>query len=233
LPLRGNAVNPGVGPLPFLRSGEISQNFYMSYKLPRCGCLLLSGVSHCKRALIPNPLRPPIMNLKPIISALALFALSAGAQTLHAEDSPRKFVQDFYDWYVPMAARSHSEDASNIALKKKSSVFSPELLKALKEDAVASSKSPGEIVGLDWDPFLNSQEQIERCVLGNTTPKGGAFRVEIYDILGGKKDKKPNIIAEVKQENGQWVFVNFWNPDGGNLLNELRELSKSRKKTAK
>ena len=173
------------------------------------------------------------MNLKPIISALALLALSAGAQTLHAEDSPRKFVQDFYDWYVPMTSRSHSEDASNIALKKKSAEFSAELLKALKEDALAASKSPGEIVGLDWDPFLNSQEQVDRCILGNITEKNGSFRVEVYDVLGGKKDKKPAVIPEVKQENGHWIFVNFWNPDGGDLLSELRELSKSRKKTPK
>ncbi|MEI9893091.1 MAG: DUF3828 domain-containing protein [Chthoniobacter sp.] len=169
------------------------------------------------------------MTWKPLIAALALFVSSAGAQTLHADDSPRQFVQDFYAWYIPMSAHTRSEDASNIALKKKSSFFSAELLKALQEDALAASKSPGEIVGLDWDPFLNSQEQIERCVIGNITPKNGAFRVDVYDILGGKKDKKPNIIAEVKQENGHWIFVNFWNPDGGNLLSELRELSKSRR----
>jgi len=173
------------------------------------------------------------MTLKPIIAAVVLFALSAGAQTLHAEDSPRKFVQDFYDWYVRMSAHSHSEDASNIALKKKSSAFSPELLHALQADALASSKSPGEIVGLDWDPFLNSQSQIERCVIGNITAKNGSFRVDIYDILEGKKDKKPNIVAEVQQANGSWIFVNFWNPDGGNLLSELRELAKSRKKSPK
>jgi len=173
------------------------------------------------------------MTVKLIISALALFVWSAGAQTLHAEDSPKKFVQDFYEWYVPMSAHTHSEDASNIAIKKKSALFSAELLKALKEDMVAASKSPGEIVGLDWDPFLNSQEQIERCVIGNVTENKGSFRVDIYDILGGKKDKKPNIIAEVKQENGHWIFVNFWNPDGGDLLSELRELAKSRKKPSK
>ena len=173
------------------------------------------------------------MTLKPIISALLLLALSAGAQTVHAEDSPRKFVEDFYNWYVPMASHSHSEAASNIALKKKSVAFSAELLKALKEDALAASKSPGEVVGLDSDPFLNSQEQVDRCVLGDVTEKNGASRVEIYDVLGGKKDKKPAVIAEVKQENGHWVFVNFWNPDSGDLLSELRELSKSRKKTSK
>ncbi|MEP6673250.1 MAG: DUF3828 domain-containing protein [Chthoniobacter sp.] len=173
------------------------------------------------------------MTLKPIIAALALFAFSAGAQTLRAEDSPRQFVQEFYEWYVPMTHHTHSEDASNIAIKKKSSAFSAELLQALKEDMIASSKSPGEIVGLDWDPFLNSQSDIDRCLLGNITSKNGAFRVEIYDVLGGKKDKKPAIIAEVKQENGHWIFVNFWNPDGGNLLSELRALSKERKKTRK
>jgi len=173
------------------------------------------------------------MNLKPIISALALFALSAGAQTVHAEDSPRKFVEDFYNWYVPMASHSHSEAASNIAVKKKSALFSAELLKALKEDALAASKSPGEVVGLDSDPFLNSQDQVDRCVIGNITNKNGSYRVEVYDFLGGKKDKKPAVIAEVKQENGHWIFVNFWNPDTGDLLSELRDLAKERKKTPK
>jgi Protein of unknown function (DUF3828) len=173
------------------------------------------------------------MTLKPIIAALVLLALSVGAQTLHAEDSPRKFVQDFYDWYVPMASHSHSEAASNIALKKKSAMFSAELLKALKEDALAASKSSDGVVGLDSDPFLNSQEQVDRCVLGNITEKNGAFRVDIYDVLEGKKDKKPAVIAEVKQENGHWIFVNFWNPDSGDLLSELRDLAKERKKTPK
>ena len=88
-------------------------------------------------------------------------------------------------------------------------------------------------MGLDSDPFLNSQEQIDRCVIGNVAEKNGSFRVDIYDILQGKKDKKPNVIAEVKQENGHWLFVNFWNAEGGDLLSELRELSKSRKKAPK
>lgn len=173
------------------------------------------------------------MNLKSIISAPALLVLSAGAQTLRAEDSPRKFVQDFYAWYVPLTAHTHNAAASDVAMKKRSSAFSVELVKALKEDTLAQSKSPGELVGLDWDPFLNSQEQVDRCVIGNITTKNGSYRVDVYDILDGKKEKKPNIIAEVRQENGHWIFVNFWNADGGNLLNDLRQLSKSRKQTSK
>lgn len=62
------------------------------------------------------------------------------------------FVQSFYDWYVK------AEIDSDAALKKKPAYFSPELTKALKADAVAAAKSPGDIVGLDFDPFLNAQD---------------------------------------------------------------------------
>jgi hypothetical protein len=168
-----------------------------------------------------------------VLSALALFAWSAGAATLHAADSPGKFVQDFYNWYVPLAKHSPNETSSDVALKKRSADFSAELKKALLEDSAAAAKSPGEIVGIDWDPFLNSQSTVDRCTIGNTTEKNGAFRVEVYDYLDGKKDKKPQIIAEVKSENGHWIFVNFWNPDKGNLLDELRQLAKDRKKYPK
>jgi len=173
------------------------------------------------------------MNLKPIISALALFVFGASSLTLKAEDSPRKFVQDFYDWYVPLTAHTHNAAASDVAIKKKSTIFSAELLKALKADTLAQSKSPGELVGLDWDPFLNSQSQVDRCVIGNISSKNGTYRVDVYDILDGKKEKKPSIIPELKQENGHWIFVNFWNADGGNLLNDLRKLSKERTQTTK
>ena len=174
------------------------------------------------------------MNMNPlkliIPLALAFFAWSAGAAPLHAADSPAKFVQDFYNWYVPLAKHDPHERASDVALKKRSADFSVELSKALKEDSAAAAKSPGEIVGIDFDPFLNSQETVDRSVVGKVTEKNGAFRVEVYHYLGGKKDKKPQVIPEVKSVNGHWVFVNFWNPDKGNLLDELRQLAKDRKK---
>jgi hypothetical protein len=44
-----------------------------------------------------------------------------------------------------------------IVLKSKYA-FSPELASKLKEDLAAQEKSPGEIVGLDFDPFLNAQD---------------------------------------------------------------------------
>jgi len=188
-----------------------------------------------KRLRTCNPPRFPLLfPMNPVkillLSALAFFFWSAGGTALHAADSSAKFVQDFYNWYVPLAKHDRHEASSDVALKKRSADFSPELTKALKEDSAAAAKNPGEIVGLDFDPFLNSQEAVDRSVVGNTTEKNGAFRVEVYHFLDGKKDKKPQIIAEVKSVNGHWVFVNFWNSDKGNLLDELRQLAKDRKK---
>ncbi|EDY19432.1 conserved hypothetical protein [Chthoniobacter flavus Ellin428] len=165
-----------------------------------------------------------------LLAALALFAWSAGAAPLQAADSPAKFVQDFYNWYVPLSKHDRHEASSDVALKKRAADFSPELTKALKEDSAAAAKNPGELVGLDFDPFLNSQETVDRSVVGNVTEKNGAYRVEVYHFLDGKKDKKPQVIPEVKSVNGHWVFINFWNSEKGNLLEELRQLAKDRKK---
>lgn len=51
--------------------------------------------------------------------------------------SVRKFVQGFYDWYVPRALKT---DAEPLALKVKAEMFTPQLRRELQEDRVASSK---------------------------------------------------------------------------------------------
>jgi hypothetical protein len=58
----------------------------------------------------------------------------------------------------PKSLKDGTDTAWNLAIKTKSSVFSPQLALALKEDSAAQAKAEGEIVGLDFDPFLNSQD---------------------------------------------------------------------------
>jgi hypothetical protein len=60
-------------------------------------------------------------------------------------------------------------------------------VKGLKEDLAASKKSPGEIVGLDFDPFLNAQDIAERYLVGKITPKGDHYWVEVFGVWGGRK----------------------------------------------
>jgi hypothetical protein len=53
-----------------------------------------------------------------------------------------------------------------IAMEKQGSQFESGLLAALKEDVAAQAAAKGEIVGLDFDPFLNTQDPAESYEVG-------------------------------------------------------------------
>jgi len=166
---------------------------------------------------------------------------SVGAQAKSAQDmqkSAGEFVQQFYDWYVPKALKHNAGPASDLALKYKGRVFSPKLSLALKEDSDAQAKVKGWIVGLDFDPFLNSQDSGERYEVGKATRKGGSYWVDVYGVWSGKKSEKADVVAEVVRKNGRWFFVNFHypnaaNPRSGDLLSVLALLQEDRHKYAK
>lgn len=113
--------------------------------------------------------------------------------------------------------------------------FSPELMRQLKEDAAAQAKVTGEIVGLDFDPILFSQNPGQRYIAGNVTPKGDRYWVDVYGVWDGKKSAKPSVVPELIYRNGKWVFVNFHYghskfPENENLLSVLKVLRENRKK---
>jgi hypothetical protein len=148
----------------------------------------------------------------------------------NASDSVKKFVQGFYDWYVPKALSSRSEPASNIAIKAKGICFSPELGRKLREDAEAQAKAEGEIVGLDFDPFLGGQDPGRHYSVGKVALKGESYLVEIHRVSSGKPEGELTVTAEVTGKNGQWYFVNFIYPNGHNLLGVLKALKDDRDK---
>jgi hypothetical protein len=151
-------------------------------------------------------------------------------QTTPGEREPlRVFVQEFYNWYVPVALSDSSIPPSEIALKERNSSFGPKLAKALMENYLAQAKSPGELVGLDFDPFLNAQDPCERYEVGTATRKGKIYLVDIYAICSGKKSRTPNVIPELLPKGNQWEFINFRYPnqakqfpDSADLLSILK-----------
>lgn|SRR5487761_55474 len=166
---------------------------------------------------------------------------SVGAQAKSAQDTHKsagEFVQQFYDWYVPRALKHNAGPASDLALKYKDRVFSPKLFRALKEDSDAQANVNGPIVGLDFDPFLASQDPAERYEVGKATRKGGSYWVDVYGIWSGKKSEKADVVAEVARTDGRWLFVNFYYPNAasprsGDLLSVLALLQEDRQKYAK
>ena len=177
--------------------------------------------------------RKRLLSLALIAMAIISWSATAIAQAQDEQASVKKFVQEFYTWYGAISHKNNKLAPDQRATKEKAQLFSAKLIAALKEDYQESSKHPEEIVGLDWDPFLCSQDIDDRYEVGAIKKQDHNYLVEVYGVSEGKRNKEPNVIAEVAQNEGRWIFVNFLSPHGGDLLGDLRQLKESRKKPYK
>jgi hypothetical protein len=180
-----------------------------------------------------------------ILLVLALTVSSSMAQSA-ATPSPSedcgKFVQQFYDWYLAkekaLVKDQSQESAFEVTLTEKASSFTPELVKALQDDLAASKKSADEVVGLDFDPFLNAQDTAEKYVVGEVHQKEDRYLVDVFGVWEGKKNPKPDVVPELALQNGKWILTNFHyeqtsTPENENLVSILRRLKEDREKPAK
>jgi len=160
-----------------------------------------------------------------------------------AQEAPRRpldemsclrFVQKFYHWYVPLTKGNGSGSPLDFALRQKPELFNSVLLNALKVDADASVHAHGYIDGLDFDPFLGSQDPADHYESRSPICKSNSCFVEIWALPPRDSDAnvgKPEVIAEVALERGRWKFLNFHYPDAGTeLLAVLKKLAKDREK---
>jgi hypothetical protein len=163
-----------------------------------------------------------------ILLGLLLLSSSAAWADEAGQKRAVDFVQKFYTWYVPIALKPLREPSSNVAIAKRGSLFDPPLLKALKEDAEAARNSPGDIVGLDFDPFLNAQDPDHKYVVGGASEEGSLYLVEVYGVSKGKREAKPSVVAELKPAKDSFVFSNFRYGADGDLVAILKGLADDR-----
>lgn len=158
-----------------------------------------------------------------LIGVLGLVLCISGAQVDASSDSsesPKAFVQSFYGWYARVALANNTRPAWDIALRSKRAQFAPELARQLQED-VSAQDACKELIGLDFDPFLNTQDPADYYEAGEVTQSGDQYRVAVYPIQNKIRAEKPDVIAEVAKEGKHYLFVNFIYPDGANLLRIL------------
>jgi len=170
--------------------------------------------------------------MRRVLFVLALYVLSSSA-VLAAGSSPSQsavsdFVQRFYDWYTPLALKSGDTPSWIVALDKHGAQFDARLSRALRKDAEAQSRVPDDIVGLDFDPFLSSQDPEDKYAVGDLTEKDGVYLVSVYGVRKGKRAAKPDVVAELKAAKGSFQFTNFRYGADGDLLVILKQLSDER-----
>lgn len=148
-------------------------------------------------------------------------------------DACWSFVQGFYDWYVPQTTweleQKRSGPSYELALKYKRDAFSPALFKALKDDSDAQAKSD-ELVGIDFDPFLNTQDPEGAYQVRSITRIGIHCRTEVYRI-GDEQKAYPDVAPDLVLEPDGWRFVNFYypGPNSTDLMAILKNGAKMRK----
>jgi hypothetical protein len=145
-----------------------------------------------------------------------------------AQTSAAEFVQRFYDWYVPLAHQDTKSPPWILALNKRGAEFDSGLSRALREDWAAQRRVHDDIVGLDFDPILMSQDPLDKYTVGNVSEEGGAYLVSVYGVQDGHRADKPSVVAELKPSKGAFIFTNFRYGADGDLLGTLKILREQR-----
>lgn len=125
---------------------------------------------------------------------------------------PRAFAEEFYSWYVPLAYGEDVPRAWEFAAKRRKSSFSSELVRLIARDAAAQAKC-SEIVGLDFDPILATQDPAERYDLGPVIRDHQSYHVDVYAVMNGARSKTPGVRAKFIKKEGRYFFTNFIFPD--------------------
>ena len=140
-------------------------------------------------------------------------------------------MQQFYDWYTPLARKHSNTPTWLVAVTKQSAQFEPGLVRALKADADAQKKVSDDIVGLDFDPFLGGQDPQDKYTVGDVAENNGVFLVSVYGERNGKRTQKPDVVAVLKASKGSFQFTNFRFGGNDDLLGALKLLKDQRAKS--
>jgi hypothetical protein len=95
------------------------------------------------------------------------------------------------------------------------------LASLLVKDTSAQAKCK-ELVGLDFDPFLYTQEPSGHYKVGAIRQLGKTYRADVFPAENDKESRKPDVIAEFEKREEHWVFVDFHYPSGSDLITVLR-----------
>jgi hypothetical protein len=139
--------------------------------------------------------------------------------------APADLVREFYAWYVPIANGPSAVPTWFAAMSRNPAVLDTQLLAALRADSTAQSHAEGEIAGLDWDPFLATQDPCERYDVGSATGEGDTRLIPVQGNCTGTEKSGPDVIVEARRNGSSWLLINFRYPkQDSDLVSALREL---------
>lgn len=192
--------------------------------------LAIAAISSCRK-------ETPASKITDQQQANVAQAIPAYSQSKE-ELSCQAFVQEFYDWYISRDVQYEKSrkvrTTSDYVLQFRPDVLSPELRRLLKDDSEAQSKA-NEIVGLDFDPFFNSQDPSPKFEVESVSVMNDRCDAVVNGIREGEKQER--IMPELVATGHTWVFLNFHyeskSPQDENLVSLLKMLRVERSRPGK
>jgi hypothetical protein len=170
-----------------------------------------------------------------VVAALLLAARVAAQQSSPAADQPghleaRRFVELFLQRYHAQfnetAERPADWDPTTLVQR----ALTPELARALAADRAAQMANDEENVGLDFDPFSNSQDPCETYKAGRTAQRADTLMVEILGECHGQIPLIPDAVYMLLRRGREFAIADIVYPQGASLRGVLRELDEMRKR---
>jgi hypothetical protein len=138
------------------------------------------------------------------------------------ENSCREYVKRFYDWYSgPVKKdRRHPDGERNVddSIILRNNYMNSRLYSLLKADRDAQLRS-NEIVGLEFDPFTNSQDNSPTFEVKSAAVEGNNCRAVVWGVDAGSH--RETVEPELSDKTGDWKFVNFYYPNEASPWNNL------------
>ncbi len=153
-------------------------------------------------------------------------ALIAGACTSIADTERREavdLVQKFYTGYAEKANRADaSEPAWTDVARTRPEDLDSTFLRLLLRDAEERSKGrKGEISGIDWDPFLNSQDPCSRYTADSLAIRQAQFRVRVTEVCEADRPaRRFEMVLELRSR--KWAIVTVQDSAGYDAVSTLK-----------
>ncbi len=107
--------------------------------------------------------------------------------------------------------------------------LSAELMAALQADREASVANDEEIVGLDFDPFINAQDVCEGFEARAAAARDTTMDVAVYNTCDWGHPLVPDVIYVLQRRGDRWVIADLRYGGGQSLLEILAYYAEQRK----
>jgi hypothetical protein len=135
--------------------------------------------------------------------------------------SPDSVIAAFYSDYVPIALSRGNAPSWYSVFGREPAVLANSLLSVMREDSAAWAQAPGEIAGIDFDPFLASQDPCDRYEVGAVTGAGLRRLVHVFGVCSGTRSTDPDVTIELVLSSGVWLIDNIRYPRTGSDLRSI------------